>query len=63
MASDGSEQFVLLNRLADEFAARFRLGERPSLQEYIDRHPELANDIREFFPAVAEMEQVKDDRR
>src|SRR5262245_41155234 len=63
MADDSSEKFVLLNRLADEFAARYRRGERPSLQEYIDRHPELAADIREFFPAVVEMEQVKDDRQ
>src|SRR5438034_2587957 len=63
MASDSSEQFVLLNHLADDFAARYRRGERPALQEYVDRHPELAGDIREFFPAMAEMEQVKDDHR
>ena len=63
MTADNSEQFVLLNRLAEEFAERFRLGERPSLQEYIDRHPELADDIREYFPALAVMEQVKDDRQ
>ncbi len=62
MASDSSERFVLLNRLADEFAERYRRGERPSLQEYIDRHPELADDIREFFPAMVEMEQAKEDR-
>src|SRR6266849_5003755 len=63
MATDSSERFVLLNELGEEFAARYRRGERPSLQEYVDRHPELADDIREFFPAMVEMEQVKDDRR
>src|SRR5438876_826004 len=63
MASDSSERFVLLNHLADEFAERYRRGERPSLQEYIDRHPELADDIHEFFPAMAEMEQVKEERQ
>src|SRR5947207_4377447 len=63
MAADSSERFVLLNHLADEFAARYRRGERPSLQEYIDRHPQLADDIREFFPAMVEMEQVKEDRQ
>ena len=63
MAADNSEQFVLLNRLADEFAERYRRGERPPLQEYVDRHPELAEDIREFFPTLVEMEQAKDDRR
>jgi WD40 repeat protein/serine/threonine protein kinase len=62
MAADSSEQLLLLSRLADEFAERYRRGERPVLQEYIDRHPELANDIREFFPAMVEMEQVKEDR-
>ncbi len=62
MAADSSERFVLLNHLADEFAQRFRRGEHPSLHEYIDRHPELADDIREFFPAMVEMEQVKEAR-
>src|ERR1700694_3591841 len=63
MAADSSEQFVLLNRLAEEFAARYRKGERPSLQEYIDRHPALADDIRDCFPALVHLEQVKDDRQ
>jgi serine/threonine protein kinase len=63
MPDGSSERFVLLNHLADEFAARYRRGERPSLQEYVDRHPELADDIREFFPTLVEMEQVKDDRQ
>jgi Protein kinase domain len=62
MSGDSSERFVLLNHLADEFAERYRRGERPALQAYIDRHPELADDIREFFPAMVEMEQVKEDR-
>jgi serine/threonine protein kinase len=59
--SDSSANYVLLTRLADEFAARYRAGERPPLQEYIDRYPELADDIRELFPAMAEIEQVRED--
>jgi WD40 repeat protein/serine/threonine protein kinase len=59
--SDSSANYVLLTRLADEFAARYRAGERPALQDYIDRHPELADDIREMFPAMVEMEQVRED--
>jgi WD40 repeat protein/serine/threonine protein kinase len=59
MATDHSGQYVLLNELAEEFAARFRRGERPALKEYIDRHPELADEIRELFPAMVEMERVK----
>ena len=44
--------------LAEEFIERCRKGERPSLQEYIDRYPELAAEIREVFPAVALMENI-----
>jgi WD40 repeat protein/serine/threonine protein kinase len=52
---------VLLTRLADEFAERYRRGERPSLAEYVARYPHLAADIREVFPALVEVEQVKED--
>src|SRR6516165_5624184 len=49
------------DELAEEFAARFRSGERPSLQEYIDRCPALADEIRELFPALVEVERVEVD--
>src|SRR6516164_9026878 len=58
-----SADYGRFEELAEEFAARFRRGERPSLQEYVDRYPDLADEIREYFPAMAQMEQVKDDRR
>jgi WD40 repeat protein/serine/threonine protein kinase len=61
--SNSSADYVLLTRLADEFAARYRAGERPGLGEYIDRYPELADDIREMFPAMVEIEQVKEDHQ
>jgi WD40 repeat protein/serine/threonine protein kinase len=61
--SESSANYVLLTRLADEFAARYRAGEPPALQEYIDRYPELADEIRELFPAMVEMEQVKEDHQ
>jgi WD40 repeat protein/serine/threonine protein kinase len=60
---ENTGNYVLLTRLADEFAARFRGGEQPSLQEYIDRFPELADDIRELFPGMIEIEQAKKDHR
>src|SRR2546423_86812 len=63
MADDNSERFVLLNHLAEEFAERYRQGERPSLQEYIDRHPEWADAIREFFRTRGEWERVRADRQ
>src|SRR5262249_54769090 len=45
----------------DDFAARYRRGERPALQEYTDRHPELADEIRECFPAVVRLVLAGDD--
>jgi serine/threonine protein kinase/WD40 repeat protein/tetratricopeptide (TPR) repeat protein len=47
-----------LGPILESFLARFRKGERPSLTEYIARHPELADAIRELLPAVAEIEQL-----
>ena len=61
--SESSANYILLTRLADEFAARYRAGERPGLEEYIDRYPELADDIRELFPAMVEIEQVREDHQ
>jgi WD40 repeat protein/serine/threonine protein kinase len=63
MASDRSAADVLLARLIDEFAERYRRGERPSVQEYADRYPDLADDIRDLFPAMAEIEEAKEERR
>src|SRR3954468_20710045 len=57
-----SADYGRFDELAEEFAARFRRGERPSLQEYIDRAPELADEIRELFPALVEVERVDEDR-
>jgi WD40 repeat protein/serine/threonine protein kinase len=61
MSHSESEQDVLLNRLAEEFAARYRHGERPAITEYAARYPELADDIRDVFPALVGMERVKED--
>jgi WD40 repeat protein/serine/threonine protein kinase/tetratricopeptide (TPR) repeat protein len=55
-ASESKSGLVL--ELAEEFLQRYRDGQRPSLQEYIDRHPELAAEIREVFPAMAMMENI-----
>ena len=61
--SSGSRDYGRFDELAEEFAARFRRGERPSLQEYVDRCPEMADEIREMFPAMVEVEQADDDVR
>ncbi len=45
--------------LADDFTARCRRGERPSIDEYAREHPALAGDIRELFPTIAAIENMK----
>src|SRR4051812_6263627 len=57
MASVESHSEVVL-ALAEEFIDRYRRGERPPLREYADRHPDLAAEIREVFPAMALMENI-----
>ncbi len=54
----GSGRFHLLDELAEEFAGRYRRGERPALKEYADKYPDLAEEIRDLFPAMVAMEQV-----
>ena len=46
-----------LEQVAESYLARLRAGERPTLGEYEAKHPELAADIRELFPALLLMEQ------
>ncbi len=60
MSIDDSEDYDLLDRLAGEFADRLRRGERPTVREYAERYPELADLIREAFPALVTVEQVEE---
>ena len=59
MGAPSAEKYAQLDGMAEEFAERWRRGERPSLQEFIDRRPELADDIRELFPALVEMARAE----
>jgi serine/threonine protein kinase/WD40 repeat protein/tetratricopeptide (TPR) repeat protein len=45
--------------LAEEFVERQRRGEHPSLSEYAEKHPELADQIRDLFPALVMVERLK----
>jgi serine/threonine protein kinase/Flp pilus assembly protein TadD len=45
--------------LAEEFVERHRRGERPPLTEYTRRLPDRADEIRELFPALVVMENLK----
>jgi WD40 repeat protein/serine/threonine protein kinase len=56
--TDSEARSATVEALVEEFLERYRNGERPPLKEYIDRHPELAGEIREVFPALAMMEKI-----
>jgi hypothetical protein len=58
-SSSSSSDRNPVEALADEFLRRQRGGERPTLEEYCRRHPELADEIREVFPVLIRMEDVR----
>jgi len=50
-----------VEELAEEFLDRHRRGERPSISEYVERHPQWAERIRKLFPTLLMMEELKSD--
>jgi WD40 repeat protein/serine/threonine protein kinase len=48
-----------LGQIADEFVEAFRQGQRPSVEEFAQRYPAHADDIREMLPALVMMEKAK----
>ncbi len=57
--SEPSSDVNPLDVLAEEFVTRHRAGEHPSLDEFIARRPDLADDIRDLFPGLVLMEGVR----
>jgi tetratricopeptide (TPR) repeat protein len=47
------------DHVAEEFTARCRRGESPSVVEYVERYPQHERRIRELLPSVAMMERLK----
>ena len=45
--------------LAEEFLARHKRGEKPTIKEYCERHPDLADEIRDVFEAVLMVEDLR----
>jgi serine/threonine protein kinase/WD40 repeat protein/tetratricopeptide (TPR) repeat protein len=45
--------------IADEFVAAFRQGKRPSVEEFAQRYPAHADEIRDMLPALVLMEKAK----
>jgi serine/threonine protein kinase/WD40 repeat protein/tetratricopeptide (TPR) repeat protein len=44
--------------LAQAFSERHRLGERPTIEEYVALHPELEAEIKELFPMLCVLEEL-----
>jgi Protein kinase domain len=63
MSTSGSDPYDLLDQLAEEFAARSRRGERPTVEEYVDRYPKLAANIRELFSVLVKVERADRDQQ
>jgi serine/threonine protein kinase/tetratricopeptide (TPR) repeat protein len=57
MTTSASERDPV-DQLAEEFIARFRRGERPSVSEYVQRYPEIADVIPDVFEALVLMEEL-----
>ena len=47
-----------LELLADDFLDRRRRGESPKLRDYVEKYPELADQIRDLFPTLQLMDDV-----
>jgi len=48
-----------IRALVNEFIDRKQRGEAPTIKEYCVKHPDLAQDIRELFPTVKMIEDLK----
>jgi serine/threonine protein kinase/WD40 repeat protein len=57
MGITDSNSHITIEQLADSFMDRMRSGERPQISEYAQQYPELADEIREVFPALAVLEE------
>lgn len=56
--SDSSSNRQLIDILAEDFAAQLRRGKSPSIESYAEQYPEIAEQIRDLFPALQLMDQV-----
>jgi serine/threonine protein kinase len=56
-SGEHDDEQELLGALGEDFLARYRRGEQPSLEEYIQKHPSLGDEIRDVFPAMLALEQ------
>ncbi|MFT5328254.1 MAG: hypothetical protein ACI8P0_006167, partial [Planctomycetaceae bacterium] len=67
LASNPAEETIVddepvedrLDELAAEFVERYRKGESPTIADYAKQYPDLAKEICDLFPTIAQMEGLK----
>ncbi len=52
-----------IDTIAEEFSRALRGGGSPTIEDYAQRYPACAEEIRELFPAIFALEQAKSDVR
>lgn len=57
MAESSATQRDLIEQLADSFLTSYRAGQRPSVDAYVERYPELADQLRDLIAALVVLEQ------
>jgi len=57
--SDNTQQPDDLESVIAAFSERIRRGESPSVDEYVTRYPDLAEELRELLPTIADLEHLK----
>lgn len=50
-----------IDRMAEDYLGRIRRGEAPTIGEYVARHPERAEEIRDLFSVLRLVEGLKPD--
>ncbi len=58
---DSSVERNPVEQLAEDFLGRRRQGEGVSISEYAEKHPQLAQRIRDIFPTLLLMEELRPD--
>jgi hypothetical protein len=59
MINDDPSTADPLGQIADEFVEALRQGQRPSVEEFAQRYPAHADEIRDMLPALVLMEKAK----
>jgi len=59
LSSGGGGREERFQALVESFLSQFRRGERPAIEEYAEKDPELAERIREYFPMLLVLERMR----